>query len=302
MDDVREQTGTPEQQSAPEQKGTSEQEKSAPEQKSTSGQTPVGGELGQSPLVNADIAQDFARAAGWVVNRIRTDRSSFVETFIKKPLRGFYESYQNDPWLRAATSTKMSAVINLFFVFYQAYNAYRRSSLWFGALSVYYAWLTFMRVNIVTYMQTMAADGREELRRYRQCGVWLLMLTTVVMVLGVVSNRLGYRPSYATHMLVVVALFAVYNVTFAIINLHKWRKLEDPLISASKALSLSCALVSVYSLQTAAIGRFASTSNAGIIHFLTYATPIVIFLIIASISLFIILRVNWVLKAIGSDD
>ena len=272
------------------------------EKPSISNENPIGGEMGQAPLVNADIAQDFAKAAGWMVNRIRTDRTSFVDTFIKNPLKKFYKSYQDDPWLRAATSTKMSAVINLFFVFYQAYNAYRRSSLWFAALSVYYAWLTFMRVNIVTYMQTMAADGREELRRYRQTGIYLLFLTTVVMVLGVVSNRLGYRPSYATHMLVVVALFAVYNVTFAIINLHKWRKLEDPLISASKALSLSCALVSVYSLQTAAIGRFASTSNAGIIHFLTYATPIVIFLIIASISLFIILRVNWVLKAIGSDD
>jgi hypothetical protein len=272
------------------------------EKPSISNENPIGGEMGQAPLVNADIAQDFAKAAGWMVNRIRTDRTSFVDTFIKNPLKKFYKSYQDDPWLRAATSTKMSAVINLFFVFYQAYNAYRRSSLWFAALSVYYAWLTFMRVNIVTYMQTMAADGREELRRYRQTGIYLLFLTTVVMVLGVVSNRLGYRPSYATHMLVVVALFAVYNVTFAIINLHKWRKLEDPLISASKALSLSCALVSVYSLQTAAIGRFAATSDARVINFFTYATPIAIFLVIASISLFIILRVNWVLKAIGSDD
>ena len=267
-----------------------------------SNDNPVGGEMGQSPLVNADIAQEFAKATGWLVNRIRTDRSSFVETFIKKPLRSFYKSYQNDPWLRAATSTKMSAVINLFFVFYQAYNAYRRESLWFAALSVYYAWLTFMRVNIATYMQTLAADGREELRRYRRTGYWLLFLNTVILVLGIVSNRFGYRPSYATHMLVVVALFAVYNVTAAIINLHKWRKLEDPLISASKALSLSCALISVYSLQSAAIGRFAAMSDARILNFLTYATPIVIFLVIGSISLFIILRVNWVLKAIGSDD
>ena len=267
-----------------------------------SNDNPVGGEMGQSPLVNADVAQDFAKAAGWVVDHLRTDRSSFLETFIKKPLRRFYKSYQDDPWLRAATSTKMSAVINLFFVFYQAYNAYQRQSLWFAALSVYYAWLTFMRVNIVTYMQTMAADGREELRRYRSCGYWLLLLTTVVMILGVVSNRLGYRPSYTTPMLVFSTLFAIYNVTASIINLHKWRKLEDPLISASKALSLSCALVSVYSLQTAAIGRLAATSDARFINFLTYATPTVIFLVIASISLFIILRVNWVLKAIGSDD
>ena len=272
------------------------------ERNTVSDDNPIGGEMGQSPLVDADVAQDFAKAAGWVVDHLRTDRASFLDTFIKKPLQKFYKSYQDDPWLRAATSTKMSAVINLFFVFYQAYNAYQRQSLWFAALSGYYAWLTFMRVNIVTYMQTMAADGREELRRYRSCGYWLLLLTTVVMILGIVSNRLGYRPEYTTPMLVFSTLFAIYNVTASIINLHKWRKLEDPLISASKALSLSCALVSVYSLQTAAIGRLAATSNARFINFLTYATPTVIFLVIASISLFIILRVNWVLKAIGSDD
>lgn len=262
---------------------------------------PVGGEMGQSPLVNADVAQEVVKATSWLVDHIRSDRSSFVETFIKKPLRAFYKSYKDDPWLRAATSTKVSAVINLFFVFYQAYNAYRRQSMWFGALSIYYAWLTFMRVNIVTYMQTMAADGREELRRYQRTGVYLLFLTTVVMILGIVSNRFGYRPSYSTNMLVVVSLFCVYTVASAIINYIKWRRLEDPLISASKALAIACALVSVYSVQTAAIGRFASTNNTGIITFLTYFTPITIFLIIASISLFIILRVRWVLKAIGSD-
>lgn len=272
------------------------------EERPGTGKEPLGGEMGQSPLVNADIAQEVAKAARWAVERIRTDRSSFLEAFVKRPLRAFYRSYQDDPWLRAATSTKVSAVINLFFVFYQAYNAYRRHSMWFGALSVYYAWLTFMRVNIVTYMQTMASDGREELRRYRRTGVWLLMLTTVVMVLGVVSNRFGSRPTYATHMLVVVALFALYNVAYAAISLKRWRKLEDPLINASKALSLSCALVSIYSLQTAAIGRFATTSDARIINFLTYATPTAILLVIASISMFIILRVNWVLNAIGSDD
>ena len=263
---------------------------------------PLGGELGQSPLVDADIAQDLANAFGGLFKRLREDRSEVVEAAIKNPAKKFYKAYKDDPWLRAATSTKVSAVINLFFAFYQAYNAYRRQSLWYASLSVYFAWLTFMRVNIVTYMQTLAADGREELRRYRRTGYWLLLLTTVVMVLGVVSNRFGYRPTYAAHMFVVVALFATYNVTNAIINLHKWRKLEDPLISASKALSLSCALVSVYSLQTAAIGLFAKGSDAKIVTFLTYATPAVIFLVIASISLFIILRVNWVLKAIGSDD
>jgi hypothetical protein len=236
-----------------------------------------------------------------VASRMRNDRSDLLESAIKAPVRKFWQSYKDDPWLRAATSTKMSAVINLFFVFYQAYNAYRRESLWFAALSFYYAWLTFMRVNIVTYMQTLAADGREELRRYRRTGAWLLMLTTVVMILGVVSNRLGYRPHYTIPSFVVSALFAAYNVTMGILNYLKWRKLEDPLISASKVLSLSCALVSLYSLQTAAIGLFAATSASRILSVLNYTTPALIFLVISGISLFIIIRVNWVLKAIGSD-
>ena len=59
------------------------------EKPSISNENPIGGEMGQAPLVNADIAQDFAKAAGWMVNRIRTDRTSFVDTFIKNPLKKF---------------------------------------------------------------------------------------------------------------------------------------------------------------------------------------------------------------------
>ena len=48
---------------------------------------PIGGELGQAPLVDADIAQDFAKAAGWVVNRLRHVCSSFIDTVIKSTER-----------------------------------------------------------------------------------------------------------------------------------------------------------------------------------------------------------------------
>ena len=257
--------------------------------------------MGQTPLVDADLAGDIARKAGWYAKNIRTFWRPLGRKFVLDPARRVYEHYREDPWFRASTSLKMSSIINMFFILYQGYNAYARNSYWYGALAVYYAMLTVLRVTMVTFMQTDAADGREELRRYRLCGYMLLFLTIIIIAMGVIINRLGHRPKYPGHMVFVTGAFTVYNVSFATFNYIKWRKLEDPVVSASKALSIASALMSIYTLQNAVIGRYAAFSDHTLVSVLTYLTPTVVLLAITGMSLFIILRVNWVLKHIGSD-
>ena len=258
-------------------------------------------DMGQTPLVDADLAGDIARKAGWYAKNMRTFWKPLARKAIVNPARKVYEHYREDPWFRASTSLKMSSIINMFFIIYQGYNAFMRSSYWYGALAVYYAMLTFLRVTMVTFMQTDAADGREELRRYRFCGYMLLLLTTIIIAMGIIINRIGHRPVYPGHMVFVTAAFTVYNVTFAIFNYVKWRQLEDPVVSASKALSIASALMSIYTLQNAVIGRYAAFSDATMVHVFTYLTPALVLIAITGMSLFIILRVNWVLKHIGND-
>jgi hypothetical protein len=57
-------------------------------------------------------------------------------------------------------------------------------------------------------------------------------------------------------MIYVVACFTAYTVYTSLSNLITYRKLESPLISASKSVAMSCAMVSLFSLQAAALAFY----------------------------------------------
>lgn len=230
----------------------------------------------------------------WFRRRIRTHWRLFARRFFVLPARKLVRRYREDPWFRAAMSMKMSAVINAFFVIYQTINAFTRGSYWFGVLAAYYTVLTVMRVIIVGYMENDAPDGREELRRFRRIGGFLLLLTGVVISMGIVVNRVGHRPSYPGHMIIVMVVFTLYNAVFAVINFVKYRRLEDPVIEASKALTLATTFVSFYTLQAAAIGWL--DAIGGFARFLNWFTPIVVFLGVAAVSIVMISRATWALS------
>ena len=194
----------------------------------------------------------------WFRRRIRRHWRLFARRFFVLPARKLVRRYREDPWFRAAMSMKMSAVINAFFVIYQTINAFTRGSYWFGVLAAYYTVLTVMRVIIVGYMENDAPDGREELRRFRRIGGLLLLLTGVV------------------------------------ISFVKYRRLEDPVIEASKALTLATTFVSFYTLQAAAIGWL--DAIGGFARFLNWFTPIVVFLGVAAVSIVMISRATWALS------
>ena len=244
-------------------------------------------------MASSDDSERQGRRA-WFRRRIRTHWRLFARRFFVLPARKLVRRYREDPWFRAAMSMKMSAIINAFFVIYQSINAFTRSSYWFGVLAVYYAVLTGMRVIIVSYMENDAPDGREELRRFRRIGGLLLLLTGIVISMGIVVNRVGHRPSYPGHMIFVMLGFTLYNATFAVINFVKYRRLEDPVIEASKALTLATTFVSFYTLQAATIGWF--DAIGGFARFINWFTPIAVFIGVAAVSIVMISRSTWALS------
>lgn len=62
-----------------------------------------------------------------------------------------------------------------------------------------------------------------------------------------------------THSKILTIAMAAYSftcVTMAVINVFRFRKLQDPLVSAAKSVSLTSALLSMLSLETAMIAAF----------------------------------------------
>ena len=65
---------------------------------------------------------------------------------------------------------------------------------------------------------------------------------------------MGY--SYPGLLIYTVATYTFYAITISIVNVIRYRKYNNPLYSAQKALSLTKALVAMFALQTAMFASF----------------------------------------------
>ena len=146
-------------------------------------------------------------------------------------------------------------------VFYAAmklgFGIYYRS-VWFGTLAIYYFLLAVVRFGLVRYARKteFGAEPMPEWKRYRFCGVVLLLLNLVLSgeVILVVYRNEGFH--YAGYLIYVMAMYAFYCVTMAVRNVIVYRKFRSPVMSAAKALQLATALVSMLALETAMLEQF----------------------------------------------
>lgn len=227
------------------------------------------------------------------------EQQSAIERMRDRALH-IYHDYRNDAWFRAEASVRLSVTINVFFSCYQLFQAFRFNSIWFAALGIYSVMVTTTRVIILRYMRPDAQDGREELERYRSCGFLMLMLTFAVGLLALVVNLAGEHPVYPGSMIYVVALFTAYTVYTSLSNLITYRKLESPLISASKSVAMSCAMVSLFSLQAAALAFYCTGDLVWIRTRANLISAIIICSIILTFALHIIIRASRALA--GKED
>ncbi len=209
--------------------------------------------------------------------------------------------YRTDLWFRAEASVYMSCGVNITFSIYQVLIGITRQSYWFTALALYYVLITATRVLMLYYIRHEAEDGREELRRYRKCGIMMMVLTFLILFGGMLMNSGNSTPkSYPGHMVFVVGVFTVYTFINSILNLWRYRLLESPLISASKSLNLATAFVSLYTFEAAVFAQFRADINPSLITLLNVLTAAGAMIVVTWMSLHIIVRASRALK--GKED
>lgn len=219
----------------------------------------------------------------------------------RKTLLKAVNDYRTDLWFRAEAGVHISTGVNLTYSLYQAMIGLTRRSAWFDALAVYYILLTATRVLMLHYIRHEAEDGREELRRYRRCGIMMFVLTFFVLIIGLLLNNGNSAPkSYPGHMIFVVGAFTLYTLVNSARNLWVYRKLESPLISASKSVNLAASLVSLYAFQAAVFAQFRTRIRASVITLFNVGTAGIACIVVGWISLHIIVRATRALK--GKED
>lgn len=171
--------------------------------------------------------------------------------------------YMTDAAFRVRISLYISLTINLVYSALKLVSGILYSSLWLGAVAVYYILLSVMRFILLRYMRT-EKEGRDilqEYRQYRTCGAVMLVLN--LSLTGIVFHMVWQNESfsYPGTLIFAAAAYTFYTVTVSVIDLVRYRKYESPVLSAAKAIRFAAALVSLLSLETAMLARFGSDEH-----------------------------------------
>jgi len=166
--------------------------------------------------------------------------------------------YMTDAAFRTHVSLYASLTVNLLYVGVNALSWYLYRSAWFVILAVYYGILAVMRFLLVRHVRVhgIGQNRMGELRRARLCSCILLLLNFVLT--GAVLMILYQNKGFAYHgvLIYVMASYTFYITTHAIVDLIRYRKYRSPVMTVSKVIALSAALVSMLSLETAMLSQF----------------------------------------------
>ena len=167
--------------------------------------------------------------------------------------------WQEDTRLRVNVSLYGSLAWNALYGIFQLWLGFYHSTFWFYSLGAYYICLAVMRFFLAHYT-TKYAPGekmRSELIRYRACGIIFLVMNLALAL--IIFFMVYWNRTFEHHMITTIAMAAYTFTAFtlAIINVIKFKKYNSPVFSASKAISLAAALVSMLTLESTMLTTFA---------------------------------------------
>ena len=165
-------------------------------------------------------------------------------------------------------------------------------SVWYYALSAYYGLLLLMRCTLLLKMgrSGLGKDLRGEYRLFLGCGGVLTVMNAALAV--IVSYMVWQNRGFTHHPITTIAMaaYTFYTLTMAVINVVRCRRYNSPVLSASKAVSLAAALVSMLSLETAMLNAFGSGDDRVFRQVMLGASGGVVCLAVLAMGLYMMIR------------
>jgi hypothetical protein len=204
--------------------------------------------------------------------------------------------WREDARLRVKLSLYASLSWNTLYGIFQLCLGFYHHTFWFCSLGAYYIFLAVMRFFLAhhTARYSTRERMRSELKRYRACGIVLLFMNLALAL--IVFFMVYWNRTFDHHMITAIAM-AAYTFTAlatAIVNVVKYRKYQSPVYSASKAISLAAACVSMLTLESTMLTTFGDGEiNARLMLGLTGGAVVAL---IVTMAVYMIIRANKQLK------
>lgn len=207
--------------------------------------------------------------------------------------------------LRVNVSLYGSLIWNTAYAVFQLGLGFWHHSFWFYSLAGYYIALAVMRFFLVQHTSKHKPGERmkEELVKYRACGIVFLLINTTLSAM--VFFMIYWNRTFNHHEITTIAL-AAYTFTslaVAIMNVIKYRKYNSPVFSASKAISLAAACVSMLTLESTMLTTFSDgTMDLTTRRIMLGATGGVISVFIIVMAIYMIVQSNKKMKILKTAE
>ncbi len=227
----------------------------------------------------------------------------FFKTF--KDENKYARIWQEDTRLRMNVSLYGTLIWNTVYAVFQLGLGFWHHTFWFYSLAGYYIALAVMRFFLVRHTSRHKAGEkmREELVKYRACGIVFLLMNlalALIIFFMVYWNRTFHHHEITT---IAMAAYTFTSFTLAIISVVKYRKLSSPVYSASKAISLASACVSMLTLESTMLTTFGDgTITLTVRRIFLGASGGVISVFIIVMAIYMIVQSNKKLKLLSTAE
>ncbi len=181
---------------------------------------------------------------------------SFFKSF--KNENQYVQLWTGDVRLRMNVSLFGGFAWNAVYAVFQLCLGIYHHTFWYYSLAGYYLFLGVMRFSLASYTRrhNPGEDMVAELKRYRNCGIVFLLMNLALAL--IIFFMVYWDRTFRHHQITTIAMaaYTFFSFTMAIINIVKYRKIGSPVYSASKAISLAAACVSMLTLEATMLTTF----------------------------------------------
>lgn len=183
---------------------------------------------------------------------------NIIKGYINKIINNnkYLLKYKKDYKLRYKVSLYTSLSFNILYVIFKFTSGIIYNSIWFIVFSLYYLLLVIVRTNILKEELKDDKTIRSEWLKYRKCGVILLFMNVILTMIILVILNLDISNKYHLYITIFMAMYTFYIMIYSIVNLIKYRKLNSPLIMASKVVNIITSLIGMLSLEVTMLSTF----------------------------------------------
>lgn len=224
------------------------------------------------------------------VNRVRKENRYLVR-------------YAQDERLRMNISLHGAFIFNGVYAVLQLGLGIWHHSAWFYAMAGYYFLLAAMRLMLARqiYRHEMGREREMEWKKYRLCGVMLLLIT-LALVIFVLYYVYKIRVFYHHEITVIaMALFTFISLATAIINALRCRGGSSPVCAAARAVALASGAVSMLALENAMLTAFGQESSPLFHRLMLGMTGGAVLILVLGMAVFMIWRAGRKLKEMRSE-